>query len=148
MGAAVIAPHPAVVAARAFVDAIIWGEHSKVWHLLSPAGKERVLSAGGRGGLDSVLAERLRQGTSPREEMDGYLSGLVRGLRVDLSAADLEQIQVAADVGVIADEQVRVLLEVPAPFHTEAWPVGSVDVSCHGGEWLIDALTPRRIIKK
>jgi hypothetical protein len=141
------ARHPAVGVARAFVDAVIWGEHSTVWGLLSPAGRDRVLSAGSRGGLDSVMAERIRLGTSSQSEMDVFLSGLVHGLRFDLSAADLDQIAVATDVVPIDGALVRVLLEAPAPFHQEAWSVGSIDLCCLRGDWLVDRLEPR-LIKK
>lgn len=137
--------HPAVVVARSFIDAVIWGEHSTVWELLSPAGRDRVLSAGSRGGLDSVMAERIRQGTSSQTEMDDFLSGLVRGLRVDLSSAELEQIDVVSQVVALNDAAVRTLLETPAPFHQEGWLVGSMDLSNLEGEWFVDRLEPRRI---
>jgi len=137
--------HPAVDVARAFVDAIVWGEHSTVWELLSRAGRDQVLVAGGRGGLDSVMAERIRQGTGTAAEMDDFLSGLIRGLRVDLSAADLEQIEVASEASPTGDGLVRLLLQAPAPFHQDPWCVGSVDLSMVQDEWLVDRLDPRRI---
>ncbi len=59
-----IAPDPVVETARAFIDAIIWGEHSTIWSLFSPAGRDRVLAAGLRGGLDAVMAERIRLDTA------------------------------------------------------------------------------------
>jgi len=138
--------HPAVDVAQAFVDAIVWGEHSTIWELLSRTGRDRVLVAGSRGGLDSVMAERIRQGTSTAAEMDDFLSGLVRGLRVDLSAADLELIEIASEVSPTGDGLVSLLLHTPAPFHQSPWCVGSIDLSTKGhDEWLVDRLDPRRI---
>lgn len=139
--------HPAHKVARAFLDAIVWGEHSTVWELLSPTGRNRVLQAGSRGGLDSVMAERIRQGTSSQAEMDDFLSGLVRGLRVDLSAAELEQIEVAPGLTTTDDDSVRVLLHAPAPFHHEPWQVGSINLSNLEDVWFVDHLDPRRIKK-
>lgn len=138
-------PHAAVEVARSFVDAVVWGEHSKIWTLFSQVGRDRVLSAGSRGGLDAVMAQRIRGGTSSQHELDDFLSGLVRGLRVDLSAADLDDIEVAPEVEALSDGQVRAFLIVPAPFHSEAWPVGSLDLTWHKPTWLVDRLTPRLV---
>lgn len=139
------APHPAVGIAREFIDAIIWGEHSTIWELLSPAGRDRVLLVGSRGGLDSVMAERIRQGTAPQSEMDDFLSGLVRGLRFDLSSADLEAIDVAPDAAALGDALVQVSLEAAAPFHDQPWCVGTIDLSHQAEAWLVDRLEPRLI---
>lgn len=130
--------------AAAFVHAVVWGEHSTLWNLLSPAGRDRVLAAGARGGLDPVKAERIRQGTSPRDEMDEFLTGLVQGLRVDLSSADLGEIE----IGPVATTTVRgaeVHLVVPSAFHDEPWVAGVVEASAHGDRWLVDRLEPRRV---
>ncbi len=135
--------HPAVLVARAFLDAVVWGEHSRVWELLGPAGRDRVLAAGSRGGLDSVMAERIRQNTSSQRELDDFLSGLLRGLRVDLSAADLDQIEASPDVTHIGTGLVRVALEAPAAFHREPWAVGSIVLSELDGDWRVDRLEPR-----
>ena len=79
----------AVSAASSFLGAILWGEHQQVWDLLSPTGREHVLEAGGRHGLDPSQAQRLRLGTSPLEERDSFLTGLVHGLRVDFASVPL-----------------------------------------------------------
>ncbi len=145
MGKTVIVPHPASVVAEAFLEAIVWGEHLVVWQLLSTDGRNHVLAAGSRGGLDSVLAERIRQGTSSEAEMDDFLYGLVRGLRVDLSGADLDQIELGPDTISNADNSVSVLLHTPAVFHEEPWLVGMINLSSVGDAWLVDRLDPRRI---
>ena len=125
-----------------FLDAIVWGEHLVVWELLSPAGREIVLAAGERRGLDPLQAQRLRLGTSPIEERDTFLSGLVRGLRVDFSNVSLDQVQPLDDAVVREDGSVEVALECPAEFGSGGWAAGSVVVSQAGDEWLVDRVVP------
>lgn len=131
-----------VRAAARFLDAIVWGEHLVVWEMLSPVGREVVLAAGERRGLDPLQAQRLRLGTSPIEERDAFLSGLVRGLRVDFSNVSLEEVR-PADEGVAQEDgSVEVTLECPARFGPEGWAAGSVVLSRTGGEWLVDRVVP------
>ena len=105
---------PATVATR-FLNAILWGEHLQVWELLSPAGREHVLEAGARRGLDPLQAQRLRLGTSPLEERDSFLTGLVHGLRVDFASVPLEDVGPARQ-DPQPDGAVEVHLECPASF--------------------------------
>lgn len=132
---------PACAAAR-FLDAIVWGEHLVVWEMLSPAGREVVLASGERRGLDPMQAQRLRLGTSPIEEGDAFLSGLVRGLRVDFSNVSLEDAR-PADEGVVREDgSVEVALECPAGFGPEGWAAGTIVLSRAGGHWLVDRVVP------
>ncbi len=128
--------------ARRFLDAIVWGEHVVVWEMLSPVGREHVLAAGDRRGLDPLQAQRIRLGTSPLEERDAFLSGLVQGLRVDFSKVSLEDVGPADDVVERSDGAIEVPLECPATFGTDNWSAGTLVVSCHEGAWLVDHLRP------
>jgi len=127
---------------RRFLDAVLWGEHLVVWDLLSPAGREHVLAAGERRGLDPLQAQRIRLGTSPLEERDVFLSGLVHGLRVDFSLVPLEDVQPTADLVERPDGTVEVPLECPANFGADGWSAGTLVISPHEGTWLVDRVQP------
>ena len=60
-------------AAERFIEAIVWGEHVTVWAMLSESGREHVLEAGSRRGLDPLQAQRIRQWTSPHDELDALM---------------------------------------------------------------------------
>ncbi len=133
-------------AVRRFLDAVMWGEHLVVWEMLSPVGREFVLAAGERRGLDPMQAQRIRLSTSSAEERDTFLSGLVHGLRVDFSLVPLEDVQPASIVAT-QDGVVEVLLECPASFGADGWAAGTLVLShaahtVSGGGWLVDRVQP------
>ena len=128
--------------ARRFLDAIVWGEHLVVWEMLSPAGREHVFAAGERRGLDPVQAQRIRLGTSPPDERDAFLSGVVHGLRVDFSMVALEEVEPTDKVLELPDGAVEVPLECPANFGSDGWSAGTLVVSRHEGTWLVDRVRP------
>lgn len=129
------------VASR-FLHAILWGEHMVVWEMLSEAGREHVLSAGERRGLDPLQAQRIRLGTSPTEERDAFLSGLVQGLRVDFSLVPLEDVRPVEGVVQRDDGSVEVALECPASFGSEGWSAGALVLSGGENTWLVDRVDP------
>lgn len=134
--------------ARAFIDAIVWGEHVRVWALLGPSAREHVLRSANRKGMDAVAAERARQGTWSAEESDQFLSSLVRGLRVDLSGVDLDQIHVVNDPETQADGCVRYRLESTTLLPVELtggahWAAGAVHLSLQDSVWRVLRLEPR-----
>lgn len=133
---------------RAFLDAIVWGEHYTVWELMSPEAREHVLGAATRRGMDSVAAARVRQGSWGVEEADQFLSSLVRGLRVDLSGVDLDQILVVDDPEAQDDGTMRYRLESTSLLPVEItggahWAAGAVIVISVDGRWLVRRLVPR-----
>lgn len=67
-----------------------------VWDLLSPVGRLAVLDVATAGGLDVALAARLRENTADAEERSGFLTDLVRGLRVDLREVDPDEVRCVA----------------------------------------------------
>jgi hypothetical protein len=137
-----VSDHPAALVVTKFLDAIVWGEHSTVWMLLSTAGRDHVLDAGSRRGLDAVQAERLRQGTSAGDELDQFLTGLLQGLRVDFAAVQLEEVEPVMPVEVSDDGRVAINLECPATFGDRGWAAGSVVLAYEGGSWLVDRVNP------
>lgn len=134
--------------ARAFIHAVVWGEHHRVWELFAPAGRERVLQAAKRRGMDAVAAGRAREGTWGVEEADVFLTSLVRGLRVDLSGVDIELIDVVDEPEVQPDGAVRLRLEsktlLPAVLTGGAnWAAGAVIVGREPDGWRVRSLEPR-----
>ena len=135
-------------AVRAFVHAIVWGEHHRVWELLGPAARDRVLESACRRGLDSVAAARARLGTWGTEEADQFLTALVRGLRVDLSGVDLELVQVVEGPEVQPDGSLRFRLEsataLPAILTGgDNWAAGAVLIAVETDGWRVRSLEPR-----
>lgn len=128
--------------ARRFLDAVVWGEHLVVWDLLSPLGREHVLAAGERRGLDPMQAQRIRLGTSPLEERDAFLSGLVHGLRIDFALVPLEDVRPTDDILERQDGAVEVPLECPASFGADGWSAGTLVLSHHEEKWLVDRVQP------
>jgi len=132
----------AITAASHFLEAILWGEHVRVWEMLSPSGREHVLEAGARRGLDPLQAQRIRLGTSPQSEQDAFLTGLLHGLRVDFASVTLEDVRPAGTATTNADGSVEIQLECPASFGERAWAAGSVVVSSVDDGWRIDRVYP------
>lgn len=131
-------------AARAFVEAIAWGEHRRVWELLAPEGRKTVLRVAVRNGMDEALAARLRDGTAGPGESEEFLAELLNGLRADLAGNDLDNLEYSAD-GDQEEGRVRVQLTAPVPplLGPVGLPVGSVELARHEGAWLVERLTPR-----
>ena len=125
-----------------FIQAIVWGEHVVVWDLLSEAGREYVLEAGARRGLDPLQAQRIRQGTSPQEEADAFLTGLVHGLRVDFAAVPLGDVRAEEPTAPADAESVEVSLYCPATFGETAWAAGSLLLSRSDDTWRVDRVRP------
>jgi len=132
----------AVAVARQFLSAILWGEHQQVWEMLSTAGREHVLEAGARRGLDPMQAQRIRLGTSPLEERDSFLTGLVHGLRVDFASVTLQDVQPTGDPIPLPGGSFEIQLECPATFGAGAWAAGSLIVSTAEDEWRVDRVYP------
>lgn len=132
----------AVAVAGEFLNAILWGEHVRVWEMLSPAGREHVLEAGSRRGLDPLQAQRIRLGTSPVVERDEFLTGLVHGLRVDFSSVSLKDVVPGGDPTVDSDGSCEVQLECPATFGSGSWAAGSMILSLIDNAWRVDRVHP------
>ena len=124
--------------AERFIKAIVWGEHVTVWEMMSVPGREHVLEAGSRRGLDPLQAQRIRQGTSPQEEFDAFLTGLVHGLRVDFSAVPLDDVRAGSQSSPTDDDVIEVPLHCPATFGEGQWSAGSIVLSRSDDSWMVD----------
>ena len=141
-------PEP-VAAAAEFVAAVAWGEHLRVWELLSPEARRVVLRVAVGRGMDDALSARLRDGTAGRAERDAFLTDLVNGLRADLRGNDLDALNYQPDPDpygdVVDPDRTRVLLVAPVVSAAlgEPLPVASIELVRHDGQWRIEHLLPR-----
>ncbi len=144
-------PREALDVVRAFVDAVVWGEHLCVWQLFSPEAREHVLHAASRKGLDAVAAERARQETWDQGEANTFLTSLLHGLRVDLSGVDLEHIVISEQPVPMVDGSLRFDLENPSNLPSGLtgganWAAGAVVVELIAEPtpaWRVKRLVPR-----
>ncbi|MGH9186541.1 MAG: hypothetical protein ACRD0U_12115 [Acidimicrobiales bacterium] len=134
-----------VAVCRAFVDAIAWGEHVRVWELLAPEGRKTVLRIALERGMDEALVMRLRNGTASHRERNEFLTDLVNGLRTDLAGSDLDALEYELDPEPSDPGGVRVVLSAPMPeILGGGLPTGSLDLTEHDGRWVVERLIPRR----
>ena len=145
-------PAPArspVDTAREFVDAIVWGEHQKVWDLMGVEARTLVLKVASDRGMDEGLVARLRDGTAAAAERDEFLADLVNGLRADLEGNDVDALQYEEDHDAPEPGRARVVISVPAAFGLGGnLPVGSVELAAESSttgeaEWRIERLVPQ-----
>lgn len=134
--------------AKAFVDAVAWGEHHKIWDLLSAEGRRVVLRVGANKGMDEALVARLRDGTAATAEREEFLTDLLTGLRADLAGNDLDAVVAEVDADDPAPPgpgKSRVLLVAPLPavLNLPGLPVATAEMSDEDGQWRVDRLTPR-----
>ncbi len=140
-------PDSPVGVAKAFIDAIAWGDHKKVWELLAPEGRRTVLRIATKHGMDAALAARLREGTAGSAESEEFLIELVNGLRADLLGNDLDSLQYAEDTAPDPDPaRVRVVLTAPLvealAVASAGLPIGSVELTADDGQWRVERLVP------
>lgn len=136
-------------AAREFVDAVVWGEHLKVWDLLGIEARTIVLKVASDRGMDEALVARLRDGTAAAAERDEFLIDLVNGLRADLAGNDLEALEYEEDAEPPEPGRARVVITVPLPPGLGGnLPVASVELAKEpstSGEdaWRIERVVPQ-----
>ena len=129
--------------ARAFVDAVIWGEHNLVWELLGLEARTTVLKVAVARGMDEALAARLRDGTASGPEREEFLADLVNGLRNDLSGNDLDNLEFELDTAPNEPGRARVVVQTPLnPLLGGYLPAASVDLADEAGRWKVDRLLP------
>lgn len=135
----------ALTAARSFVEAVAWGDHTRVWELLGPEGRKTVLRIAVSNGMDDALAARLRDGTAVAAESEQFLGDLVNGLRADLQGNDLDALEYRADP---APEPGRFRVGLALPTHEflapDGLPVGMLELSEEEGTWRVERLVVAR----
>jgi hypothetical protein len=135
--------------ARAFVDAVVWGEHLKIWELMGLEARTTVLKVASNRGMDEGLVARLRDGTASVAERDEFLADLLNGLRADLSGNDLDALEYEEDAEPPEPGRARVVISVPvAVGFGGSLPVGSVELATESSttgvtEWRIERLVPQ-----
>ncbi len=135
--------------AREFVDAIVWGEHQKVWDLMGSEARTTVLKVASNRGMDEGLVARLRDGTAAPAERDEFLADLVNGLRADLAGNDLDALEYEEDPAPPEPGRARVVISVPVAVGFGGnLPVGSVELAAESSttgeaEWRIERLVPQ-----
>lgn len=130
--------------ARSFVDAVVWGDHRRVWDLFGLEARTTVLGVARKRGMDEALIARLRDGTASDSERDGFLSDLVNGLRADLAGNDLDHLEYEVDAEPPEPGRARVVLHSPLPPTLGGTlPVASVELSSDDGAWSVERLVPR-----
>lgn len=131
-------------AARAFVEAITWGEHGRIWDLLGIEARTTVFKVATSRGMDEALAARLRDGTASAGEREEFLADLLNGLRADLAGNDLDALEYELDTEPQEEGRARVVLNVPLPAAFGGYlPVGSVELAEEEGEWQVARLVPQ-----
>lgn len=134
----------AVAAARAFIDAVAWGEHVRVWEMLGEEGRRTVLRVAVDRGMSQALSERLWDTTATAAERDGFLTDLVNGLRADLAGTDLDALMYWSDPAAAEPGRAWVVLSAPLPAILGGEvPVGTLELSANEGSWLIERIIPR-----
>lgn len=139
----------AVGTAQAFVDAVVWGEHQKVWDLMGIEARTTVLKVASNRGMDEALVARLRDGTASDAERNEFLADLVNGLRADLAGNDLDSLQYEEDSDAPEPDRARVVMSVPVAIGLGGnLPIGSVELAKEPSttgeaEWRIERLVPQ-----
>jgi len=139
----------ALDAAREFVDAVVWGEHRKVWMLMGIEARTTVLKVASDRGMDEALVARLRDGTAGDAERDEFLMDLIAGLRADLAGNDLDALEYEEDAEPPEPGRARVVISVPVAVGFGGnLPVGSVELAEESStsgesEWRVQRLVPQ-----
>jgi hypothetical protein len=130
--------------AREFVDAVVWGEHRKVWALMGLEARTTVLKVASDRGMDEALVARLRDGTASDGERDEFLADLINGLRADLAGNDLDALEYEEDPEPMEPGRARVVILVPVAIGFGGnLPVGSVELATEEAAWRIQRLVPQ-----
>jgi hypothetical protein len=130
--------------AREFVDAVTWGDHTKVWELFGLEARTAVLKVAANRGMDEALSARLRDGTASDAEREEFLADLVNGLRADLAGNDLDSLAFELDTALQEPGRARVVVNSPIPPPMGGYlPAASVELADEAGEWKIVRLLPQ-----
>ena len=134
---------------REFVDAVVWGEHKKVWEFLGIEARTTVLKVASNRGMDEGLVTRLRDGTATQAEQHEFLADLINGLRADLAGNDLDAFVYEEEPDAPEPDRARVVISVPVAVGFGGnLPVASVELAKEAsttGEnrWRIERLVPQ-----
>ncbi len=139
-------PEEVIDTARAFIGAIAWGEHHRIWELLAEEGRVTVLRVAATRGMDQQLATRLRDGAATAAEQEEFLADLLNGLRADLAGNDLDALEYSVDDEEGGPGRARVAMVAPLPEPLAVGgglPVGTLELVQEGGGWRVERLVPQ-----
>ena len=129
--------------ARLFIDAVVWGDHAKVWELMGAEGRTEVLDVATKRGMDEGLAARLKSGSASPSEINEFLVDLVNGLRSELAGNDLDHLTYELDKAASSGDWAEVEMHVPLhPLLGGTLPVGTLFLAIESGEWRVEKLIP------
>jgi hypothetical protein len=127
--------------AALFIDAVVWGEHHKVWELIGLEGRDEVLEVATKRGMDEALATRLRSGTASPSETNEFLADLVNGLRSELAGNDLDNVTFELDAAKSDSQRASVVMHVPLhPNLGGTLPIGTLELSSDGTSWHVERM--------
>ncbi|MEW6153039.1 MAG: hypothetical protein AB1673_03480 [Actinomycetota bacterium] len=133
----------ALAAAEDFIEAVVWGEHHKVWELIGTDGRTEVLDVATKRGMDEGLAARLAADDASPAETSEFLTDLVNGLRSELAGNDLDS--VTYEVDETAAEAPRAAVRMLVPLHKllgGTLPIGTLYLVPDAGTWKVERLIP------
>lgn len=133
----------AVKVAGDWVDAIVWGDHPKVWELIGVEGRTELLEVATKRGMDEGLASRLSADAASPSETNEFLQDLVNGLRAELAGNDLDNVTFEISPEDSTPERAAVKMFVPLQ---TPWggtlPIGTVYVAKEAADWRVARLIP------
>lgn len=133
----------ATATATDFIDAIVWGDHNKVWRLLGAEGRTEVLEVATKRGMDEGLAARLAADAGSPAETNEFLVDLVNGLRAELAGNDLDHLTYEVNEAETTAERAAIVMHVQLhPLLGGTLPVGTLYLGTEGGEWRVERLIP------
>ena len=134
-----------VETSRQFVHAVVWGEHHRVWDMLSSEGRKTVLRVATGRGMDEALAGRLREGTATAEERESFLTDLVNGLRVGLQGSDVDNLLFEEAPEPPSEGVTRVFAKSPLPevLGGGGLPAAYLELTEEHGGWRVERMVPR-----
>ena len=133
----------AVSVAEAWIDAVVWGDHGKVWALIGVEGRTELLEVATKRGMDEGLAARLSTDAASPGETSEFLTDLVNGLRSELAGNDLDHITYEIDDAESTPDRAAVKMFVPLhPAFGGTLPIGTVFLAVEGTDWRVARLIP------
>lgn len=129
--------------AAAWMDAIVWGDHPKVWELIGVEGRTELLEVATKRGMDEGLASRLSADAASPSETNEFLQDLVNGLRSELAGNDLDNVTYEIDEAETEPDRAAVKMFVPLmAYFGGTLPIGTVYIALEGTNWKVARLIP------
>jgi len=144
-GGSTVAPdlESAMPVAEDFIDAVLWGDHTKVWELIGSSGRTEVLDVATKRGMDEGMAACLAADDGSPSETREFLADLLNGLRAELAGNDLDNITFEIDLG--ESQPGRAAVKMFVPLHKllgGTLPIGTLFLVPEHDTWRVERLIP------